>query len=532
MESDMLERRSAELKMVALHFSTACASRCPWCYAAENLRVRQPHASYELIERSIRLLAAEGIKEVLFVGGDPVLHPDFARSTALARECGLIVTVLSNSWALRPPSSFSAQLECIDNFEATVLGPTPELHDAVTKHRGSFETLIGNLAKIGEAGHAVGVCLNAIPETISQLFATVDSLVGRYSIPVRGVMIQRIIPSGGATAQLKFGLNVTDLEFVMEQVERIRTQLQLPVHFEDPVPLCTVDPKYHHLLSRCEWGYTKASVNSLGELNRCGADDHYRLGSIFDGPLRDRWATHPILVSFRNKLYLPPECHSCELLTRCGGGCPLSCGTTKDHDLDFLYFQKKKIEASGEFVPGRLEVDAAPEPRIRNIYPQDWDDISVLERLLFPGVQGLFTPDSLGRCLRRYPAGILVAEEGGMVVGYFGIFPLTSGGEEEVLRHHTTTVCDLDESHIATSLQGSCRAIFLEVIAFAPNCGSLLRKRLWRYLVQRFTGFTGRVYSCPVSSAGRNILIRRGFRPLTNDQVGKLFVLEKWSADR
>ena len=514
MDSELTTTAEPRLEMVAVHFSTVCAAKCSWCYAAETLLTRHPPASYEVVERIVRRLAEEGVKEILFVGGDPVLHPDFRRSISLAKRLGLIVTVLSNSWSLRPKESFEAQLANIDNCEATVLGHTAELHDSITNQPGSYETLVGNLKRIAQAGKLIGACLNAIPQTVRHLYQIVEALVESHGIPIRSVMIQRIIPSGRSTGDLKFGLNLTDMGLVMEEVERIHRDFQVPILFEDPVPFCTVDERYHYLLGRCEWGYTKGAVNVRGELTRCGADDNYRLGSIFDGSLQEKWRTHPILLSFRSKRYLPEECQSCPLLQRCGGGCPLSCGTCNDHDIDSLYLQRKTVEAAGEFVPGILAVEGVPRPRIRNVYPQDWEAILCLERKLFPGVKRLFSRESLARCLRRFPAGILVAEDNAHVVGYLGIFPLTTEGRRTVERDNITTVCDLREEHIGTSLWNGCPAIFVEVIAFAPGCPGTLRRQLWRKLLVRIDGFPGRLFSCPVSEAGEEVIRRHGFRPL------------------
>lgn len=529
MDYSIINATGAKLNMVAVHFSTVCAAKCSWCYVAETLLTRQRPAPYDLVERTIRRLAEEGVKEILFVGGDPVLHPDFRRSIALAKEVGLIVSVLSNSWSLRPSEDFKSQISYIDNCEATVLGHTATLHDSITRQRKSYDILVSNLKKIARAGKSIGACLNAMPQTLPHLYETAKALAEDHGIPIRSVMIQRVIPSGGSAGDFKFGLNLSDMTQLMEQVDRIHRDFRVPIFFEDPVPFCTVDEKYHHLLSRCEWGYTRGSVNSKGELNRCGADDHYRLGSIFDGSLQEKWRCHPVLVSFRSKKYLAEECLTCPLLERCGGGCPLSCGTCKDHDLDFLYLQRRKAEATGQYAPGFLAGDAVPAPRIRNVYPQDWESISALERKLFPGVKGLFTPESLGRCLRRFPAGVLVAEQAGLVVGYLGVFPLTSAGTETVERDNVATVCDLREEHIGTSLGNGCPAVFVEVIAFDPECSSVLRRQLWRELLARIDGYRGRLFSCPVSGPGEDLIRRHGFRPFQEGQAYTVYMRDGYA---
>lgn len=288
------------------------------------------------------------MKEILFLGGDPVLHPDFYRSIVLAKQMGLDVTVLSNSWSLKPDDAFDAQLKYIDNCEATVLGHTSAFHDKIARQPGGYDLLVANLKRIAKANKPIGVCLNATPKNLPWLYEIIRVLTEDHDISIHRVTIQRIVPSGRAAGIFEFSLHLSDMALMMEQVERIRSHFSVPIHFEDPVPFCVVDSKYHYLLTRCDWGYTKGSVNARGDLTRCAADDHYRLGSIFDGSLQERWKTHPLLLSFRSKKYLSPECQACSLLEQCGGGCPLSCGTSRDQDIDSLYLQRKHVKVNRE----------------------------------------------------------------------------------------------------------------------------------------------------------------------------------------
>lgn len=510
----------ARLEVVAVHFSTVCGAKCSFCYAEGSRVTHQPPVARVTVEQTIRKLAEEGVKEILFVGGDPVIHPDFHYSIQMAKELGLTVSVLSNSWALSPRETFEAQLDCIDYVEATILGHTAELHDSITRQPNSYTNLVANLKRIAAHGKKIGACLNAMPQTLPHMYDTVKALVQTHQLPIRSVMLQRIIPSGGSAGSHKFGLSLSDIAYLMEQVERIHLDFGVPVAFEDPVPFCTVNEKYHYLLSRCDWGYRKGSINANGTLNRCGADDHGRLGSIFEGSLQEKWRTHPILLSFRSKKYLPDECQSCPHLERCGGGCPLSCGTSSDHDVDFLYLQRKQAEADAGKAAGCQNTE---EMRVRHTYANDWETISALERRLFPGENGLFTPESLRRHLQKYPEGVMVAEQGGRVVGYLSVFPLTADGAATVERDNVTTVCHLHQDCIGPSLKEGCSAAFVEVIAFAPECSFRLRRQLWKRLLALLEGFKGRIYSCPYSERGGDILRRHGFNPLRTGNPHTLY---------
>jgi len=228
----------------------------------------------------------------------------------------------------------------MDQCEATVLGSSPAVHDALTRRPKSFTRLVTNLQRLASANKQIGLCLNVMPVNLHHIFEIVRQFQHDHQIPVRSVMIQRIIPSGRASNGCrKFMLDVADVAILMAQLHQIAAQFDLPILFEDPLPWCVVDPQYHQYLGRCEWGFTKGSINAEGLLTRCAADDHYRLGSIWDGNLQEIWQTHPLLQAFRAKRYLPEECQQCALLDQCGGGCALSCGTLHELSPDALYLQ-------------------------------------------------------------------------------------------------------------------------------------------------------------------------------------------------
>jgi len=113
---------TVHLDMAAVHFSTRCGSACTFCYFSDPLSQKEEPTPLAMIERILQKISAEGVKEVLFVGGDPVVHPDFVSSLEAAKAVGLTTSVLSNSWAIRPQEKFERAMPLIDSCEATILG--------------------------------------------------------------------------------------------------------------------------------------------------------------------------------------------------------------------------------------------------------------------------------------------------------------------------------------------------------------------------------------------------------------------------
>lgn len=508
-----MDAPAVHLDMVAVHFSTRCGSACAFCYAADPLADRIPPSSFENISKTLRKLASEEVKEVLFVGGDPVIHPNFLESVKLAKELGLIISVLSNSWAVRPSSALAEALSYIDYCEATILGATPNTHDELSGAPKSFSNLLSNLRQISDHGKSIGICVNAMPQNLGEIYDIVKRLQTEFYIPVRSLMIQRIVPSGAASGNFKFGLNLDDIEILMKQIDRVATEFGIPVQFEDPVPWCTVNPLYHKYLARCEWGYTRGSISSTGVLNRCGADDRNRLGSIWANHIQDVWKNHPILKSFRSKEYLPRECKQCDLLAKCGGGCSLSCGTLRDHDLDQLYIEKVRYGS-----PGGLIDDTPSGPGIRRIFlrfacEEDLNQIVRLEVDIFGDSFPVFHRDNIKTYFKRCPQAfrIVLEEE---LLGYSIIFPLNQRGVDNVQRNIPESVTKMDPEGVEPRFGVNMRALFIEVIAIRQTAPAAARIALLKNLATLIKTSNLPIYTCPITDVGNSLAKRLGFVPV------------------
>ncbi|MCX6625709.1 MAG: SPASM domain-containing protein [Acidobacteria bacterium] len=460
-----------------MHFSTRCGAACSFCYFSDPLAQKLEPTGLDKIEAILEKLSSEGVREVLFVGGDPVIHPKFFESLQKAKSLGLVTSVLSNSWAIRPANSFEAAVNLIDNCEATFLGSNPTTHDELTQRPGSYSALVSNLKSVVLQGKSIGVCTNAMPRNLREVYDTVRVLINDHRIPVRSLMVQRIIPSGASSGRFKFGLNLDDVDVLMRQIDRVARDFDVPILFEDPVPWCTVDTAFHKYLARCEWGYARGAISATGELNRCGADDKYRLGSVWEGSIQDIWNSHPILKSFRSKRYLPGECQSCDLLQKCGGGCPLSCGTLRDHDLDQLYRDKVDRGAAIHGTPNDSRAHT------RYAVEDDLPSIVRLEQELFGSAAPVFTSENITRLFARCPKAFRVVLQENKIQGYSVVFPLTQVGTEAVRVRQHRSITEMSTALLAERVSSNVAAFYLEVVAVRPDAdtsaaASLIRDAL------------------------------------------------------
>lgn len=230
-------------------------------------------------------------------------------------------------------------LKYISGFDATILGSSYLEHDAIAKRNGAYKQLISNIKKLANDDHQIGIVLNATPQTYNKLFVTVKNLIEVENIPknnIRYIMIQRVIPKGWTSNTLNHSLKTEHMPPMFTDIERIEQTYGLKIVFEDAFPLCIVEKKYHKYLSPCVCGFTKGFINWNGNVSRCWADPTFRLGNIFETPLKEIWERNPVLLSFRSTDWMPSQCQKCLLLEKCRCGCPLSNITESDHEPDIL----------------------------------------------------------------------------------------------------------------------------------------------------------------------------------------------------
>jgi radical SAM protein with 4Fe4S-binding SPASM domain len=324
-----------KLKSVAFHLTYYCENKCPYCYIGDE--ERNTHPSFKKIKRVIEKLAEGEVENIYLVGGDPCSYPNLKDVIKLIKKLGLKVYILSNTLDFSKNLDFF--INNINGFEATILGSTPQEHDLEARRKGAYKILINNIKQLNKKGKNVKICLSAHKYNSDKIFKIVKNLIENEKINIRKLGIQRIIPQGRAKNSLEFSLTKEYLNTVFQQLHKIKKKHGIEIDIKDPFPLCLVDKKYQYLQTNsCKDGFEIGSINFNGDMSRCGADVRFLLGNIFKiKDLQQFWNKNPILVDFRRKKWLPKKCQNCKLLKRCGGGCPLSRCTHKDHDWDILF---------------------------------------------------------------------------------------------------------------------------------------------------------------------------------------------------
>jgi radical SAM protein with 4Fe4S-binding SPASM domain len=460
-----------KVEIAAFHITYACNHNCPMCYASETKR--QGHYPISQINRVVDELKRQGVREISLLGGDPALHPNIMEILENIKKNGLKVSILSNTHSYDDINKISKFLNAV---ESTFHHYLPEKHDDFCKHAGAFDNLIANLTKFQKNNIPIGVVINAVPDSSNLFFKIVDTLIAKYKLNINYLIVQRIIPFGKAKKSSDFAINKKEVEFIWSDIQKIRNKYKIKIIVEDPVPLCILPRSYRDIIEPCQWGINKVSINGNGDLSRCGADPRYQLGNIFEKPLVNIWNESSVLVSFREKKYLPGRCHVCSMLNKCGGGCPLSCEIDKDHGLDYLYFDFENLTTN---IHGNLKFAPAEYEELSSILQLEWAN--------FSDFANAFSVDSIKKWYKHNPNMFWVVKDtSNWILGYVVLVPVSERLYNDICNGQYSALVEFSEQCVQKT--NNSAFYHIEVLAKIPNIieqivGSFLIKNTGTFLV-------------------------------------------------
>ena len=124
-----------------IDLTIACTERCVHCYIPDYKNRFLP---FETICRILDEYRGMNGLRVTFSGGEPMLHPQFREILQHARKSDLIIYILSNLTVLDEKIAETLAEVNIHYLQTSVYSMIPEVHDAITRRKGSFgETMRG-----------------------------------------------------------------------------------------------------------------------------------------------------------------------------------------------------------------------------------------------------------------------------------------------------------------------------------------------------------------------------------------------------
>ena len=136
-----------------------CANNCNYCYQKKIRNNISDDVPLEKIISTLISLYDMGCRNIIFSGGDPLLHGCFEEILSVASKIGFKISIYTSGVQIRE-SVFDAIFQSnIDSIEITILGSDAQTHDLLAGRKDSFDNIISNVTRL------VGCGINVILKT-------------------------------------------------------------------------------------------------------------------------------------------------------------------------------------------------------------------------------------------------------------------------------------------------------------------------------------------------------------------------------
>lgn len=317
------------INYVTMAINTRCNNSCIWCYG-KSVRERDFNMSVKTFEKALSLIKLSNCKQIIFLGGEPTLHPylvDFIHE-AIANQIYCIVVSNGSGYSLDFLDSIEDVKDMI-TLNVSIEGSTAEIHDKITNKPGSFQKLLNGI----EAARSKNFDIIAImtlcrdnKHDLGNVFCLLKSMgIDRMSVNFANKPLN-------VTYSDEDYLTIAEFEEAVT-VSRIDS-MQITV--SPSLPLCSLSLEFQKILgtgkvqlnNSCQLLFGKAfTIDAKGNILYCNHLTEVKTGNINDitNLAKLNKSLKDMEMRAKNALQKYPleKCNKCDKNLICFGGCPL-----------------------------------------------------------------------------------------------------------------------------------------------------------------------------------------------------------------
>jgi radical SAM protein with 4Fe4S-binding SPASM domain len=327
--------RSLDGAIAIWNFTNRCNLSCLHCYSKSTLDEVDTLTTQQ-IKKTILQMKDNGVKFIIFSGGEPLTRKDLFEIADFCKENG-IITYLSSNGLYFTKTNVQKIVDTF-NYVGISIDGDEETHDHFRGLKGAFKETLKAVLLANSTGAKVGIRFTITKETINSLEYIFD-LVEKHNIPK--IYISHLVYSGRGLDNLKMDLTKEQrresVEFILNKAfEYYETGRNIEVvtgNMEQDAILFLnkFAKKYPDLKDTMrerlvKWGGNSAgrnllNINSEGDVR---PDPFFPLtvGNIIKEDFGNIWQSGDLL----NQLRVHPRkqiggiCADCEQIDVCNGG--------------------------------------------------------------------------------------------------------------------------------------------------------------------------------------------------------------------
>jgi radical SAM protein with 4Fe4S-binding SPASM domain len=294
-----------------------CNNRCAHCYN-EASRCGEELA-FDDWTRVLDRVWELGIPHVVFTGGEPTLVKDLPRLVAHAEGLGLITGLNTNGRRLSDPAFVDELVAAgLDHVQITLESHDPAIHNRIVVQPGAHAQTTAGIRNALATRLFVMTNTTLLRENSARLADTL-AFLSELGVPTIG--LNGLIHSGRGAAYSQ-GLSEAELPGLLSLASEHTAGSGQRLIWYTPTLYCLFNPLESGLgVKGCTAALYNMCVEPDGGVLPC--QSYYQpLGNILTDAWDGIW-NHDLAIAIRNRAYAPAGCRECDLLSTCGGGCPL-----------------------------------------------------------------------------------------------------------------------------------------------------------------------------------------------------------------
>lgn len=307
---------------VDLALTYRCNNACSHCYVPPERRGWDATREMDTVKwkQVLDTLLNAAIPHVTFTGGEPTLRDDLVELVQHCEEIGIIAGLVTNGRRLTQSLVSDLANAGLDYVQITLESHLPDIHDQMVGIKGAWSETIAGLKRfiatdIYTLTNTTLTQLNrsTITDTVAYL-----SKLGQKEFAMNGL----IYSGSGRDVAEEQAISEKDLDDLITDILAEASEHDMRLIWYSPTMYCHFDPTEYGLgPRRCSAAYSSLAIEPNGDVLPC--QSYFEpLGNILQNTWNKIW-NHPTAQALRGHKKLADKCLSCELLKKCGGGCPL-----------------------------------------------------------------------------------------------------------------------------------------------------------------------------------------------------------------
>ncbi len=311
---------------VYLELNNSCNLRCKFCSLSQK---GDKNIDLKMAKKILKELKDNGIYDVYYTGGEPLLYPDFVELVNYAYELGMRQTLLTNGILLNKYRNTLKKILCV----CVSLHGSKQTHNKLTNSI-CYDKVLTNIESIKKITNVkINCTIISDNQNIEEMISVLE-YGKKNNIPVSFAKYNNI----GEGKENQCYINVNEFVKNLDSLKKIGYDFSI----NDCLAPCTIDDKYLYLTHGCGAGYLFCSIDYDGNVKICPSSSNF-IGNINKSNLNKIWH-QKILEKYRKMNWIPEYCSVCKNLTRCRCGCKIELSSKLGEINDYLvYIENEKI---------------------------------------------------------------------------------------------------------------------------------------------------------------------------------------------